>query len=63
MRNALKWSRLTVRSSRYMVFDKKSMPIVACKKKNHFDQKHLDMHDSCIISREKKSKVSMKYFL
>lgn len=25
---------LTVRSSRYMVFDKKSIPIVACKKNN-----------------------------
>lgn len=27
----IKYTGLTVRSSRYMVFDKKSMPIVACK--------------------------------
>ena len=31
MKIAIKYKGLTVRSSRYMVFDKKSMPIVACK--------------------------------
>lgn len=32
MRITIKYTGLTVRSSRYMVFDKKSIPIVACKR-------------------------------
>lgn len=59
MKFTIKYTGLTVRSSRYMVFDKKSMPIVACK--TIIALKHGCRHNTCITDISQNNHLTKVY--